>query len=84
MTLNRVEAAGAIPQSSRGPAPLLLTATQAAVVCGRSLRTWRSLDAGGRIPRPVRIGRSTLWRAKELSDWVEAGCPDRETWEAQQ
>lgn len=64
------------------PCPLLLTARQAATVCGKSLRTWRTWDAAGWIPRPVRIGRSTLWRADELRAWVSAGCPRRAEWEA--
>lgn len=63
---------------------LLLTARQAAAMCGKSLRTWRSWDAAGWIPRPVRIGRSTLWRADELREWVMAGCPRRQEWEARQ
>jgi predicted DNA-binding transcriptional regulator AlpA len=63
---------------------LLLTAKEAAAACGKSLRSWRTWDAGGRIPRPVRIGRSTLWRADELRRWIEAGCPRREEWEVQQ
>jgi predicted DNA-binding transcriptional regulator AlpA len=68
--------------SAAGLGPLLLTAKQAAAMCGKSLRTWRSWDAAGRIPRPVRIGRSTLWRAEELREWVTAGCPCRSKWEA--
>lgn len=60
---------------------LLLTARQAALVCGRSLRTWRTWDSAGWTPRPVRIGRSTLWRAEELRLWIEAGCPRRAEWE---
>lgn len=40
---------------------LLITARRAAAICGKSLRTWRTWDAAGWIPRPVRIGRSTLW-----------------------
>jgi predicted DNA-binding transcriptional regulator AlpA len=67
-----------------GVEPLLLTARQAAAVCGRSLRTWRSWDSSGRIPRPIRIGSSTLWRAVELQAWVDAGCPSREEWETRQ
>jgi predicted DNA-binding transcriptional regulator AlpA len=63
---------------------LLLTARQAATICGKSLRTWRTWDAAGWIPRPVRIGRSTLWRADELRAWVEVGCPRRAEWEARQ
>ena len=63
---------------------LLLTAIQAATMCGRSLRTFRSWDAAGKIPRPIRIGRSTLWRAEELRAWVAAGCPRRRDWEDRQ
>lgn len=62
-------------------APLLLTARQAAELCGRSLRTWRSWDSAGVIPRPIRIRRCTLWRADELREWIQAGCPGRRQWE---
>ena len=63
---------------------LLVSARLAAEMCGKSLRTWRTWDAAGWIPRAVRIGRSTLWRAAELEFWVNAGCPRREEWEARQ
>jgi predicted DNA-binding transcriptional regulator AlpA len=63
------------------PDVLLVTAKQAAAMCGKSLRTWRTWDSAGRIPRPVRIGRSTLWRIGELQRWVAAGCPRRKDWE---
>lgn len=63
---------------------LLVTAKQAAQTCAKSLRTWRTWDAAGWIPRPVRIGRSTLWRLDELRAWVAAGCPRRDEWEARQ
>lgn len=62
--------------------PLLFNARGAARLCGRSLRTWRTWDALGLIPRPVRIGRNTLWRADELRDWIAVGCPRRSEWEA--
>jgi predicted DNA-binding transcriptional regulator AlpA len=67
---------------ARGPLPLLLKARQAATTCRVSLRTWRSWDSGGQIPRPIRIGRSTFWRMDELKDWTAAGCPRRTDWEA--
>jgi len=70
------------PASKTRLRPLLFTAKQAASMCGKSLRTWRSWDSSGWIPKPVRIGRSTLWRADELRDWVVAGCPRRGKWEA--
>ncbi|MBL8812118.1 MAG: helix-turn-helix domain-containing protein [Planctomycetaceae bacterium] len=60
--------------------PLLIDAVTAATLCGRSLRTWRSWNATGRIPESVRIGRSILWRLDEIHAWVEAGCPMRKDW----
>lgn len=68
--------------TDQGPAALLLTAKQAASMCGKSLRTWRTWDSAGWIPKPIRIGRSTLWRLDELREWVSAGCPRRAEWEA--
>jgi predicted DNA-binding transcriptional regulator AlpA len=75
------------PQTDNGaaegqPRELLFRARVAARICGKSIRTWRTWDAAGWIPRPIRIGRSTLWRADELRAWVAAGCPCRQEWEA--
>jgi predicted DNA-binding transcriptional regulator AlpA len=47
----------------------------------RSVRTW---DAAGKLPRPVRIGGRVVWRIDEIRAWLEAGAPDRQTWEARQ
>ena len=46
--------------------PLLLTAPAAAILCGTSLRTWRSWNAAGRIPRAIHIGRKVFWKPEEL------------------
>jgi predicted DNA-binding transcriptional regulator AlpA len=62
--------------------PLLVPGRAAAAMCGKSLRTWRVWDSAAWIPRPVRIGRSTLWKVAELRAWVAAGCPRRREWEA--
>jgi hypothetical protein len=69
------------PELARGS--LLVSARQAASMCGKSLRTWRSWDAAGWIPRSIRIGHSVLWRPEELRLWVRAGCPRRQEWESQ-
>ena len=61
---------------------LLLSARKAAAMCGMALRTWRTWDAAGFVPAPVRIGRSTFWRVNELKAWIAAGCPQRGTWNA--
>lgn len=71
-----------IAATTLGQDRLLLTARQAAIMCSKSLRTWRAWDSAGWIPKPVRIGRSTLWRFDELREWVAAGCPRRAEWEA--
>ena len=68
--------------TSEGPTSLLISARAAAEVCGTSLRTWRSWDAAGAIPRSVRIGRSRRWRVEELRAWIDAGCPNRRAWES--
>ena len=82
-SINQKEPRDQIPgNDKRDPTPLLVTAKQAAAMCGRSIRTWRSWDAGGRIPKPVRIGRATFWRVTELETWVASGCPSRQKWEA--
>ena len=60
--------------------PLLVDATTAAALCGKHLRTWRAWQAAGRIPGPIRIGRSLMWRFSELEAWVAAGGPLRKDW----
>jgi predicted DNA-binding transcriptional regulator AlpA len=61
---------------------LVFTAAEAAAMFQKSIRTWRTWDSSGKIPKPLRIGRATYWRPEELRAWVAAGCPDRETWDA--
>ncbi|NLS96646.1 MAG: helix-turn-helix domain-containing protein [Planctomycetaceae bacterium] len=62
--------------------PLLLKAAGAAAECGVSVRTWYAWDISGRVPCPIRIGRTPFWPYEELRAWVAAGCPDRVTWQA--
>jgi excisionase family DNA binding protein len=55
--------------------PMLIAADEMANLLGVSERTlWRLLSAG-KVPRPVRIGRSTRWRAAEVKQWIENDCP---------
>jgi predicted DNA-binding transcriptional regulator AlpA len=65
------------------PEPLLVSAQDAARLCGVSPATWARMQAAGRAPGPVRPspGR-VLWRVAELRQWTEAGCPSRREWEA--
>jgi prophage regulatory protein len=71
------------PEKKRGPiAPELLRARDAATLCGIGLATWWRWDAAGKMPRGVKIGGARLWSRTELLAWIEAGCPERDEWEA--
>ena len=61
--------------------PLLLSARDLAAMLRLGLRTVRSMDAAGKLPAPVRVGGSVRWRLDEVRSWINAGCPDRRTWE---
>lgn len=61
---------------------LLLSASQAASLCGVSVRQWWRLDSMGKVPTHIRIGNTKRWRRIELQKWINAGCPSREEWEA--
>ena len=53
----------------------LLSVDEVAAMLNVSERTlWRLLSAG-KLPQPVRFGRSTRWRTAEVRDWIERGCP---------
>ena len=80
-------AAGHDPEPSpdqpetREEQPLLLSADDAARLCRVSKRTWRRLDAAGKVPQAVRLGGRKLWRRQEVLDFVRAGCPRRNEWD---
>ncbi len=62
--------------------PYLVSAAEAARLCGVSRSLWWALHSSGQVPLPVKVSHRTLWRADELRAWVTAGCPAREKWEA--
>lgn len=61
--------------------PMLLPVQAAAMLLGMSAKALRRADQAGKVPAPVRVGRNVRWRKAELVAWVNAGCPDRETWQ---
>lgn len=62
---------------------LLLSAKQAAMLCGMSLATWHRKNAAGLVPAPVRLGPGCVrWSRRSLAEWVRLGCPNRKTFEA--
>jgi len=61
--------------------PLAIRAKELAALLGVSLRqVWR-LSSSGKLPKPLRLGGSVRWSLKEIEAFVEAGCPDRASWE---
>lgn len=65
------------------PERIAVSAKQLATMLGLSLRTIRTMDAAGKLPRPVKLGaRSVRWRVRDIDDWLAAGCPGRAQWEA--
>jgi len=54
---------------------LLLSQAELARLLNISSRTISRMNASGKIPKPVRVGRSVLWRREEIERWIEVGCP---------
>jgi predicted DNA-binding transcriptional regulator AlpA len=60
---------------------LALPAKDAAALVGVSRAQWWKLHSAGKVPLPVYLGtKAPRWRVDELRAWLEAGCPDRQTW----
>ncbi len=62
--------------------PLLVDAQTLAKLLSCGVRTVRTMDYAGRLPRPLKLNARTLWYLPEITRWLEAGAPDRETWES--
>ncbi len=62
--------------------PLVVDAKRLAPMLCIGVRTLRTWDALGKVPTPVRIGGRVVWRVDEIRAWLDAGAPDRETWDA--
>ena len=78
----RVEPA-ATPSSPAIEPSLLLTAAQYGRLLGVAERTLWGLDAGGKIPRPLRLSaKCTRWRRDEVEAHIRAGMPSRAAWES--
>ncbi len=58
---------------------LLINAEQVSQILNISERTLWRLVSGGKLPQPVRIGRSARWRVQDIHDWIESGCPSELT-----
>lgn len=64
------------------PPSQLLTAESLAQMLALSKRQIFRLNSCGKVPAPIRIGGAVRWSAGEISDWLVAGAPEREVWNA--
>ncbi len=64
---------GGDPPEDESP---LLDAREAARLCRISLPMLYKLNAEGKMPPPIRIGKLMRWRRKEVVVWIEQGCPE--------
>ncbi|ADG68471.1 Prophage CP4-57 regulatory [Planctopirus limnophila DSM 3776] len=55
--------------------PILATAESVASMLSISLRTLWRMRSAGKLPAPVRVGKSTRWRVSDIQEWIAAGCP---------
>jgi excisionase family DNA binding protein len=61
--------------------PVLLKHGEVANLLGISEQHLSRLNAAGRIPAPLKLGKSTRWSRKELEEWITAGGPPKAEWE---
>ena len=69
------------PHEEVPPLTLLMSIDEVSRLLRISIRTIWRLDASGRFPQPIRLGRTIRWNREELVRWVDAGCPPRREWE---
>jgi excisionase family DNA binding protein len=62
--------------------PLVLTPEELAKALGISRAHLFRLHSRGLLPRPLRFGRSLRWDRSTVTQWLAAGAPSRDRWEA--
>lgn len=60
----------------------LLTAKIVGEMLSLSKRQIFRLNSSGKLPAPIHIGGSVRWAESTIADWLKAGAPDRNTFEA--
>lgn len=60
----------------------LLTAKALGQLLSLSKRQIFRLNSCGKLPAPIRIGGSIRWAESTIAEWLDAGAPDRKTFEA--
>lgn len=61
---------------------LTMRVAELAQALGVSKRHLAALDSSGRLPKALKLGRCKIWIREEIEDWLRAGAPARDKWEA--
>lgn len=62
--------------------PMMISARQVAGLMNVSMPFFERAKAAGRVPKHVALSKTLhRWNRDEVLAWIEAGLPDRKTWE---
>ena len=64
------------------PPPLAIDAPTAARMLNISLAHFYARLSAGQIPHGFYLGRRRLWSLEEFREWIYAGCPCADRWDA--
>jgi predicted DNA-binding transcriptional regulator AlpA len=67
-------------RSAQSPA-VLIDAARLAQILNCSRRHIEALDATGKLPRPIRLGRLKKFLLLEVEAWLSSGAPCRDQWD---
>jgi predicted DNA-binding transcriptional regulator AlpA len=73
-----------MPPASSAPEPLVYDTADLCHVLRLSVATLHRLKAAGKLPRARKLGGQLRWNVSEIREWVGAGMPDLNRWEALQ
>jgi predicted DNA-binding transcriptional regulator AlpA len=73
--IDRATVLTAGPVAKAEPESELIHIKTVAAMLGVSPRMVYRLNDGGRMPRPVSIGRMKRWRRADIVEWIRDGCP---------
>jgi predicted DNA-binding transcriptional regulator AlpA len=64
------------------PESLLIDIRTLSSLLDRSVAALERDATAGRLPKAVRLGGSRKWVRAEIEEWVDAGCPTQDEWDA--
>lgn len=60
---------------------LLINSNALSKLLNLSQRTIYVMEKEGRMPVAIRVGKAVRWGLDEIKAWIDAGCPERSSWQ---